>query len=344
MNHHLQPAFSPRRELGRTGFVATAIGIGDLADRSVPLEQCVDTLCQALAHGLNLIDTAPMYEDGYSEQIVGTAVTRVTGSNGRGAPTGTISRDDLFVIDKIDELDRPVRPQAEASLQRLGLDRVDLFVLHALSTLDDWNKAAAPGGSMDQIGELIRSGRCRFCGISSHDPHTLRAAIESGLCDVVMFPVGPFVDSRYIDEILPLARQKSVGTVCFKAFGAGKLLGDTQGYGRPLQNRPRGKLSSGGLPEPAVGHAHATTGDEPLAEDASPMLPRLTVEECVHFAMTCDPDVVLLGMSFPNEIEAALAAAAGFKPLDHARMAEIRLRAARAIEGKGECWWNPVGR
>jgi hypothetical protein len=73
------------------------------------------------------------------------------------------------------------------------------------------------------------------------------------------------------------------------------------------------------------------------------MLPRLTVDECVHYTMTCDPDVVLLGMSFPNEIEAALTAAADFKPLDHARMAEIRLRAARAIEGKGECWWNPVG-
>ena len=61
-----------------------------------------------------------------------------------------------------------------------------------------------------------------------------------------MFPVGPFCDRRYIEEILPLARQKGVGTVCFKTFGAGKLLGDTTGYSRPLEPRPRGKFSSGG--------------------------------------------------------------------------------------------------
>ena len=74
----------------------------------------------------------------------------------------------------------------------------------------------------------------------------LRAAIESGLVDVVLFAVGPFCDARFVDEILPLARGRGVGTVCFKTFGAGKLLGDTEGYGRPLSARPRGKFSSGG--------------------------------------------------------------------------------------------------
>ncbi len=38
-----------------------------------------------------------------------------------------------------------------------------------------------------------------------------------------MFPLGPFVDERYIQEILPLARRHGVGGVCFKTFGAGKL-------------------------------------------------------------------------------------------------------------------------
>jgi len=52
---------------------------------------------------------------------------------------------------------------------------------------------------------------------------------------VVMFPVGPFVVRRYVDDILQLARKKSVGTVCFKTFGAGKLLGDTTGYDQPLK-------------------------------------------------------------------------------------------------------------
>lgn len=59
------PRFQPQRPLGRTGFTATAVGIGDLADRSVPLEQCVATLHRAMDAGLNVIDTAPGYEEGW---------------------------------------------------------------------------------------------------------------------------------------------------------------------------------------------------------------------------------------------------------------------------------------
>jgi aryl-alcohol dehydrogenase-like predicted oxidoreductase len=50
-----------RRLLGKTGFEASVLGIGDLADRSVPLEKCVATLHRAMDYGLNLIDTAPKY-------------------------------------------------------------------------------------------------------------------------------------------------------------------------------------------------------------------------------------------------------------------------------------------
>jgi 1-deoxyxylulose-5-phosphate synthase len=73
---------------------------------------------------------------------------------------------------------------------------------------------------MAEIGEEITRGRARFRGISSHHPHVLIAALESGLCDVLLFPVGPFCDPRYVEEILPLARSRGVGTVCFKTFGA----------------------------------------------------------------------------------------------------------------------------
>src|SRR5437763_8953300 len=165
--------FSPRRELGRTGFVATPLGIGDLADRSVPLKTCVATARRAIDAGLNVIDTAPNYEDGYSEQIVGRAVKGV--------------RDRMFVISKIDHHDEPIAPQVEGSLERLNLEHVDLFVFHGLSSVEGWQRAIAPGGGMDQLGECIKAGKLRFRGISSHDPQTLKVAIESGLWDVVMF-------------------------------------------------------------------------------------------------------------------------------------------------------------
>lgn len=304
------PHFEPRRELGRTGFRATALGIGDLADRSVPIEQSIATVHRAMDAGLNLIDTAPGYEDGLSEEIVGRAL--------RGR------REGIFVIDKIDHPDDPIAPQVEKSLRRLGMEWVDLFVLHGLSSLEGWERAAAPGGAMEALAACVHAGKVRFRGISSHHPEVLRRAIASGLCDVVMFAVGPHCDVRYTEEILPLARRRGVGTVCFKTFGAGKLLGDTPGYSQPLKERPRGKLSSGGV---------ASAGE--------PVLPHLSVEECLHYTLTLDPDVALLGLSFPNEQDAAFAAAARFRPLTAEQMADIRRRAAEAVRDKGRVWWDP---
>jgi hypothetical protein len=136
-------------------------------------------------------------------------------------------------------------------------------------------------------------------------------------------PVGPFVDARYAEEILPLARSVGVGTVGFKAFGAGKLLGDTPGYNQPLKARPRGKVSSGG------------------ADGGVASLPRLSVEDCLHYVLTLDPDVALLGLSFPNEQDAAFAAARSFRPLSDEEMSDVRRRAVLARAGKGPCWWNP---
>lgn len=302
--------FTPRRALGRTGFVATQLGIGDLADRRLSIEQCVATARRAIDAGLNLIDTAPGYEDGYSEQIVGQAVHGV--------------RHRMFVIDKIDELDCPVAPQIDASLGRLKLDYADAFVFHGLSTVDGWNKIAAPGGGMDQLADCVKAGKVRFRGISSHDPDTLRVALESGLCDLVMFAVGPYVHPRYVNEILPLAKKLNVGSVCFKTFGAGKLVGDTIGYNQPLADRPRGKVSSGGSSSDVAN------------------LPRLSIDECLHYTMTLDPDVALLGLSFENEQTAAFESAQRFKPLSESAMTEIRRRAEVAIANKGKCWWNPV--
>jgi aryl-alcohol dehydrogenase-like predicted oxidoreductase len=297
-----------KRPLGKTGAAVSRLGIGDVADRTVPLKQCVATVRRAMDAGLNLIDTAPGYEAGYSEQIVAAAL--------RGR------REGMFVIDKIDHLDRPVAPQVDASLRALRLETVDLFAFHSVSTLADWRRVAATG--LEELARCQAAGKVRFRGISSHHPGVLRRALASGRCDVIMFPVGPFVDPRYVRDILPRARALGVGTVGFKTFGAGKLLGDTTGYNQPLQARPRGKFSSGGR-----------------APAGPAQLPRLGVAECLHYTLTLDPDVALLGMSFPNEQDTVFAAYTAFRPLAARQLAAIRRRAARAIRGKGPCWWNP---
>lgn len=303
------PRFLPRRPLGRTGFLATRLGQGDLADRSVPRERCVAVLRRALDAGVNVLDTAPQYEDGYSEEVVGAAL--------RGR------REGVFLIDKVDHLDQPVAPQVDGSLARLGLPSVDLLAFHAVSTLPAWAGLAAPGGGLDQAAEEVRRGRARFRGISSHHPDVLAAALDDGRCDVLMFPVGLFVARRYVAEILPRARAAGVGTVCFKTFGAGKLLGDTEGYGRPLSARPRGKLSSGG------------------EDRAEATLPRLEVATCLRYTLTQDPDVALLGLSFENEQDAAWAAAETFTPMAPDEEKDARRAAWEAVKDKGAVWWNP---
>ncbi len=169
---------TPRRPLGRTNFRVTPLGIGDLADRRIPLDTLVATARRALDAGLNLIDTAPGYEDGYSEQLVGRAIE-------------PYPRDNLFLISKIDELEADVAPQIEASLKRLNQSHTDLFVFHGLSDLAILDRLTDPSAGFSELDACIKSGKTRFKGISSHNPDVLRRAIEQGLCDVVMFPLGP---------------------------------------------------------------------------------------------------------------------------------------------------------
>jgi aryl-alcohol dehydrogenase-like predicted oxidoreductase len=274
--------------------MATAIGAGDLADSSLGVETCAATLRRALDAGVNVVDTAPAYEEGLSERVVSRAL------EGR--------RGGILVIDKVDHLDRPVAPQVDASLERLGFSP-DVFVFHGVSTRDAWDALFA-AGRFNELDTARRRGSCRFVGVSTHHPEVARAAVESGRCDVVMLPVGPFVDESYV-ALLPVAARLGVGTVGFKAFGAGKLVTATEGYGRPL------------------------------AAGTTLSAPRLTVDECLHATLTLDPDVALLGLSTPAEQDAAFAAFTRFEPLGAIALDDVRRRAARAIEGTGAVWWNP---
>ena len=67
----------------------------------------------------------------------------------------------------------------------------------------------------------------------------------------------------------------------------------------------------------------------------------MSVADCLHYTLTLDPDVALLGLSFPNEQDAVLKAFREFRPLSKEQMHDIGRRAEEAVEGKGVCWWNP---
>jgi aryl-alcohol dehydrogenase-like predicted oxidoreductase len=256
------------------------VGVGDVADRKLGLDACVAAVTRALDLGLNLVDTAPGYENGFSEEILGEAL--------RGRRQG------VFVIDKLDEHGvAHVRPQVESGLARMKIDQIDAVVFHGLKRPEEWNAIAARWGPMEELGRLAREGLVRFRGISAHHPDVLHAAIMSDLCDVVLFPVGPSVDERYVRRILPLARSRGVGTIVFKTFAAGKLLED-----------------------PA---------------------------RCIRYTLSQDPDVALLGMSTPAEVEVSVDAAREFVPMTESEESSTRVWAHELLQGKGPFWWNPEG-
>jgi diketogulonate reductase-like aldo/keto reductase len=128
--------------------------------------------------GLTHIDTAEMYGDGRSEEIVGEAIA--------GLPRAA-----LFVVTKVlpSNATRKGVPRAcEASLRRLGTDYVDCYLLH-------WRGDVALDETMRALEQLVRDGKARSIGVSNFDPWDLREA-EAALereriaCNQVLYNLG----------------------------------------------------------------------------------------------------------------------------------------------------------
>ncbi len=83
---------------------------------------------------------------------------------------------------------------AEDLLRRLGTDYVDTLALHFVDEPEEWAEVSAPGGLLDVALRWKREGKARAIGMSSHKVGAAMAAVESGLVDVLMFPVNPAFD------------------------------------------------------------------------------------------------------------------------------------------------------
>jgi predicted aldo/keto reductase-like oxidoreductase len=83
---------------------------------------------------------------------------------------------------------------AEDLLRRLGTDYVDTLMLHFVDEMSEWNEVSAPGGTLEIAQRWKKEGKARAVGMSSHKVGAAMAAVESGLVDVLMFPVNPAFD------------------------------------------------------------------------------------------------------------------------------------------------------
>jgi aryl-alcohol dehydrogenase-like predicted oxidoreductase len=182
------PFGSTGHESTRTIFGAAALGSVSHADA----EQALETL---LEHGVNHIDTAASYGD--SELRIASWLAR--------------HRDSFFVATKTGKRDyAAAREEIRRSLDRLGVDRVDLLQLHNLVDVIEWEFALREGGALEAAIEARDEGLIRFIGVTGHGLTVARMhgrSLERFTFDSVLLPYSyiQMRDQRYAAEFEELA-------------------------------------------------------------------------------------------------------------------------------------------
>ena len=143
----------PTAPFGRTGHRSTRVIFGAAALGSMTDERAAGVLATLDEYGVNHLDTAASYGD----------------SELRLAPWLVGRRDDFFLATKTgDRTGDAARASLERSLQRLGVDSVDLVQLHNLVEPDEWETAHGPGGAVEALVRAREEGLTRFIGVTGH--------------------------------------------------------------------------------------------------------------------------------------------------------------------------------
>jgi aryl-alcohol dehydrogenase-like predicted oxidoreductase len=196
-----------RRRLGRTDHQSSVAILGGAAFALATADDAERGFSMALARGVNHLDIAPRY--GEAERVVGPLIPSV--------------RDRLFLGEKTTRRAADgVRAQLDESLERLRTDHVDLYQLHAVTSLKVLDERAP---AVDAITRAREEGMTRFVGITGHGlsaPATFVEALRRYDLDTVMFPVYPrlWADAHYriaAEELLAICAARDLGVMAIKA-------------------------------------------------------------------------------------------------------------------------------
>ena len=308
-------------KLGRTGLEVSELGfgawgIGGSMWIGAADDESTRALRGAIEQGVNFLDTALVYGNGHSEELVGAAVrdaaetvwvaSKVPPKNGRWPAAAGSAADDAFPGDWVIE-------KTEESLRNLGLETIDVQQFHVWS--DDW---VDDGGWADAIARLKRDGKIRFFGVSINDNEPANAIrlIETGLVDTVQVIYNIFEQAPE-DELFAAVREADVGVIVRVPLDEGALTGNI----RPGTEFPEGDFRrsyfSGDRKEQVWERVQAISADLDVPIDG---LPELALRFCISDPAT---STVIAGMRTLAHVEAnARAIDAG--PLTETQLAALR--------------------
>ena len=216
------------RKFGRTGLTLSDIGygawgIGKAMWIGADDAQSLQSLHAARDAGVNFFDTALVYGDGHSEQLIARAfgkspdviiASKVPPRNyvwdvKPGSPLrNTFAREHVF-------------SSLEKTLRSLGREQIDIYQFHTWH--DDW---ATDAEWIETVHQLRASGKVRFIGISiqNHQPSNVLKALDTGLVDCVQVIYNIF-DQSPEDELFPYCEQHGIGVIVRVPFDEGALTG-----------------------------------------------------------------------------------------------------------------------
>ncbi|GGK54155.1 aldo/keto reductase [Haloarcula sebkhae] len=201
------------RALGDTGQESTVLTFGSIALNWLEQEGANQLIELVLDHGVNHFDVAPTYGD--AELKLGPKLRQY--------------RDDIFLGCKTQEREyEGAARKIDRSLDRLGIDTIDLYQIHGLEYEDELDTITADGGALDAIREAKAAGKIDHIGLTSHgNPKLILDAIDRiDDLETVMFPLNPVVAGKDGDEydyeaVLERCDAEGIGTLGIKAFAKG---------------------------------------------------------------------------------------------------------------------------
>jgi aryl-alcohol dehydrogenase-like predicted oxidoreductase len=209
----------PTRSLGRTGRDVTMLGLGGWHIGRMSERDAQATIEAALEGGIRFFDTAESYQDGVSEQRLGTMLVPK-------------HRDAIFLMTKSTATDRAeAERHLEGSLRRLKVDHVDLWQMHAVSNPQDVDDRISRG-VLDVMMKAKASGKARHIGFTGHaQPAAHRRVLErTDVFETAQMPINiadPSFQS-FVEGVVPKLVEQKMGVLAMKTLANGGFFGGSQ--------------------------------------------------------------------------------------------------------------------